>query len=284
MSIASLTRSPGWSAFFGNPMSVIGLAIVAAILFVSLLAPWVTPWPDHVGPLGDFAAMNQGPSGAHWFGTDTMGRDQLTRIVYGYRLALVMATVVLAISVPIGVAVGMLAGYKGGWTEYLLMRLTDIFLAVPPLVFAMAIMGFMEPTLMNGMIAITALWWTWYARLIYSVTRGEAQEGYVLAAETVGASTFHILLREILPNCLPSIITKMTIDVGFVILMASSLSFLGLGVQPPTPDLGSMVADGAKYMPDSWWLSVYPAVAILVVVMGFNLLGDGLREAFDAQG
>lgn len=284
MSIASLTRSPGWSAFFGNGMSVLGLVIVAAILFVSVFAGWVTPWPDHVGPLGDFAAMNQGPSAAHWFGTDTMGRDQLTRIVYGYQLALIMAAVVLVISVPFGVAVGLLAGYKGGWTEYLLMRLTDIFLAVPPLVFAMAIMGFMEPTLMNGMIAITALWWTWYARLIYSVTRAEAQEGYVLAAETVGASTFHILFREILPNCLPSIITKMTIDVGFVILMASSLSFLGLGVQPPTPDLGSMVADGAKYMPDSWWLSVFPAVAILVVVMGFNLLGDGLREAFDAQG
>jgi peptide/nickel transport system permease protein len=142
----------------------------------------------------------------------------------------------------------------------------------------------MKPTLMNGMIAITALWWTWYARLIYSVTRAETQEAYVLAAETVGASTFHILCREILPNCLPSIITKMTIDVGFVILMASSLSFLGLGVQPPAPDLGSMVADGAKYMPDSWWLSVFPAVAILIVVMGFNLLGDAWREAFDARG
>lgn len=284
MMIASVTRSAGWQAFFGNPMSVIGLVIVAIILFVSVFAPWVTPWPDHVGPLGDFAVMNQRPSAAHWFGTDTMGRDQLTRIIFGYQLALVMAAVVLVLSVPIGVAVGLLAGYKGGWTEYLLMRVTDIFLAVPPLVFAMAIMGFMEPTLMNGMIAITALWWTWYARLIYSVTRAETQEGYVLAAETVGASTFHILFREILPNCLPSIITKMTIDVGFVILMASSLSFLGLGVQPPTPDLGSMVADGAKYMPDSWWLSVFPAIAILVVVMGFNLLGDGLREAFDAQG
>ncbi|ADO44264.1 binding-protein-dependent transport systems inner membrane component (plasmid) [Ketogulonicigenium vulgare Y25] len=282
MQLSNITRSPGWTAFFASPMSVIGLIIVVVIVALAALANIITPYPTHVGPIGDFAAMNQAPSAAHWAGTDPMGRDQVTRIIFGFRLALIMAAVVLVTSVPVGIAVGLLAGYKGGWTEYLLMRLTDIFLAVPPLVFAMAIMGFMEPTLLNGMIAITALWWTWYARLIYSVTRAEAQEGYVLAAETIGASTFHILFREILPNCLPTIITKMTIDVGFVILMAASLSFLGLGVQPPTPDLGAMVADGAKYMPDSWWLSLFPGIAILIVVLGFNLLGDGLREAFDA--
>ena len=137
--------------------------------------------------------------------------------------------------------------------------------------------------LINGMLAVTVMWWPWYARLIYNVTRSEAQEGYVLAAETVGASTLHILVREILPNCWPSILTKMTLDIGFVILIASSLSFLGLGVQPPTPDLGSMVADGAKYMPDAWWLTIFPAVAILLVVLGFNLVGDGLREAFGTE-
>ena len=164
-----------------------------------------------------------------------------------------------------------------------LMRLTDIFLSIPPLVLAMSIMGFLAPTLINGMLAVTVMWWPWYARLIYNVTRSEAREGYVLAAETVGASTFHILFREILPNCWPSILTKMTLDIGFVILIASSLSFLGLGVQPPTPDLGSMVADGAKYMPDAWWLTVFPAIAILLVVLGFNLVGDGLREAFETE-
>ena len=271
------------AAFVGNPLSVLGLAIVVVIVLLAVFADFVTPFPDHVGPIGDFAAMSAPPASPYMLGTDAMGRDLFTRIVYGYRLSLIMAVVVLAIATPVGVIVGLVAGYKGGWTDYVLMRITDVFLAVPPLVLAMAIMGFLEPTLMNGMLAITAMWWPWYARLVYNVTRAEAQEGYVLAAETVGASTLHILFREILPNCWPSILTKMTLDVGFVILMASSLSFLGLGVQPPTPDLGSMVAEGAKYMPDGWWLSLWPALAILLVVLGFNLVGDGLREAFEAE-
>ncbi|MEF2071989.1 ABC transporter permease [Consotaella aegiceratis] len=278
------SRSKALAAFTANPLSVGGLVLMLVIVFASIFAEWVVPYPTHVGPIGDFAAMNQSPTGAHWLGTDTIGRDLLTRIVFGYRLALIMAIVVLAIATPVGVAVGLVAGYKGGWVDYVLMRLTDVFLAVPPLVLALAIMGFLEPTLMNGMLAITAMWWPWYARLIYNVTRSEAQEGYVMAAETVGASTFHILFREILPNCWPSILTKMMLDVGFVVLMASSLSFLGLGVQPPTPDLGSMVADGARYMPDSWWLSVWPGLAILLIVLAFNLVGDGLREAFEAEG
>ena len=133
------------------------------------------------------------------------------------------------------------------------------------------------------MLAVTLRWWPWDARLVYSIARGEREEGYVVAAEVIGASTWHIIFREILPNCLPAIITKMTLDMGFVIIIASSLSFLGLGVQPPTPDLGSMVAEGARYLPDSWWLTVFPGLSILVAVFGFNLLGDGLREALEVQ-
>ena len=174
--------------------------------------------------------------------------------------------------------VGLLAGYLGGWTESILMRIVDVFLSIPPLVLAIAMMGVLEPTLTNAMLAVTAMWWPWYARLVYSIARSEREEGYVLAAEVIGAPTRHIAFREILPNCLPAIITKMTLDMGFVIIIASSLSFLGLGVQPPTPDLGSMVAEGARYLPDSWWLTVFPGLAILVAVFGFNLLGDGLRD------
>jgi peptide/nickel transport system permease protein len=186
--------------------------------------------------------------------------------------------VVLAIAVPIGVTVGLMAGYLGRWWDYGLMRLTDVFLSIPPLVLAMSIMGLVEPTLVNGMLAVTAMWWPWYARLVYAITRGEREEGYVLAAEVLGASKAHVMFREILPNAVPAILTKMTLDLGFVILIASSLSFLGLGVQPPTPDLGSMVAEGADYLPDSWWLTVFPGLAILVAVFGFNLLGDALRD------
>jgi peptide/nickel transport system permease protein len=190
---------------------------------------------------------------------------------------------VLAIAPPVGVAIGLVAGYFGGWVDFALMRLTDVFLSIPPLVLALSIMGFLEPTLFNAMIAVTVMWWPWYARLTYNLTRSEAREGYVLAAQVVGASPMHVMVREILPNCAPSIFTKMTLDLGFVILIASSLSFLGLGVQAPTPDLGSMVAEGGRYLPDSWWLTLFPALAILVAVFGFNLLGDGVREALEVS-
>ena len=277
-----LASSPAWRAFWRSPAAVAGLALVALVAACALFAEFIAPYPSHAGPIGDFAAMSARPSGQYPLGTDTIGRDLLTRIIFAYRLSLEMAVVVLAIAAPIGVVIGLLAGYLGPAWSYALMRVTDVFLAIPPLVLAMSITGFLEPSAIHGMMAITMMWWPWYARLAYNLTRAEKQEGYVLAAETVGASVPHILFREILPNCMPSILTKVTIDVGFVILIASSMSFLGLGAQAPTPDLGSMVADGARYMPDAWWLTVFPALAILIVVMGFNLLGDGLREAADA--
>ncbi|MEE9910074.1 ABC transporter permease [Brucella intermedia] len=261
-----------------NPLSLIGLVLVGIVVFSAIFADFITPFPEHVGAVVDFANFNQPPHWPNIFGTDLVGRDLFTRVVYAYRISLILGIVVLIIAVPVGVAIGLAAGYLGGWTEYLLMRLTDVFLSIPPLVLAMSIMGLLEPTLTNGMIAVTVMWWPWYTRLVYNIARSEKEEGYVLAAEVIGASKRHIMFREILPNCVPSVITKMTLDFGFVILIASSLSFLGLGVQPPTPDLGSMVAEGAKYLPDSWWLTVFPGLAILIAVFGFNLIGDALRE------
>jgi peptide/nickel transport system permease protein len=281
-----LNRSEGqaartWFRFRRKPAAVTGLGIVLLVTLGAVFADWITPFPSHVGSVVDFANANQPPHLPYFFGTDLVGRDLFSRLLFAYRLSLLLGVVVLAIAVPIGVGIGLVAGYTGGWVEFGLMRLTDVFLSVPPLVLAMSIMGFLAPTLINGMLAVTVMWWPWYTRLTFAMTRAERSEGYVLAAEVVGASASHILLREILPNCLPAILTKMTLDFGFVILIASSLSFLGLGVQPPTPDLGSMVADGANYLPDSWWLTVFPALAILVVVLGFNLLGDGLRESLE---
>lgn len=266
-----------------NPLSLIGLVLVGIVVLSALLADFITPFPTHVGAVVDFTNFNKPPHWPNLFGTDLVGRDLFTRVIYAYRISLILGVVVLAFAVPVGVAIGLAAGYLGGWTEYVLMRITDVFLSIPPLVLAMSMMGLLAPTLTNGMIAVTVMWWPWYTRLVYNIARSEKEEGYVLAAEVIGASRMHIMFREILPNCVPSIVTKMTLDFGFVILIASSLSFLGLGVQPPTPDLGSMVAEGAKYLPDSWWLTVFPGLAILVAVFGFNLIGDALREILGAD-
>lgn len=261
-----------------NPMSLLGLTLVVLIVLAAVLAPLLALFPTHNGAIVDFAYANQGPTARNWMGTDLVGRDVFSRILYAYRISLTLGVVVLSIAVPVGTAIGLLAGYLGGWLGAVLMRIVDVFLSIPPLVLAIAMMGVLEPTLTNAMLAVTVMWWPWYARLVYSIARSEREEGYVLAAEVIGAPTTHIAFREILPNCLPAIITKMALDMGFVIIIASSLSFLGLGVQPPTPDLGSMVAEGARYLPDSWWLTVFPGLAILVAVFGFNLLGDGLRD------
>jgi peptide/nickel transport system permease protein len=266
-----------------NPLSLLGLLLIAIVVLSAIFADFIVPFPAHAGAVVDFANNNKPPEWPYLFGTDLVGRDLFSRIVYAYRVSLILSAVVLAIAVPIGVTFGLIAGYVGGWTEYGLMRIADVFLSIPPLVLAMSIMGLLQPTLTNGMLAVTAMWWPWYARLVYNLTRSEKEEGYVLAAEMIGASNAHIIFREILPNCIPSVLTKMTLDVGFVILIASSLSFLGLGVQPPTPDLGSMVAEGARYLPDSWWLTLFPGLAILVAVFGFNLVGDALREIFGAD-
>ena len=266
-----------------NPLSLLGLILIGIILICAVFADFIAPFPEHRGAVVDFANFNQPPKWPHLMGTDLVGRDLFSRVIYAYRISLILGAVVLGIAVPVGVTVGLIAGYFGRYTEFALMRVTDVFLSIPPLVLAMSIMGVLEPTLINGMLAVTAMWWPWYARLVYNMTRGEKEEGYVLAAEVIGASRLHVMFREILPNCFPSIITKMTLDLGFIILIASSLSFLGLGVQPPTPDLGSMVADGAKYLPDSWWLTIFPSLAILVAVFGFNLIGDALRELFGAD-
>lgn len=267
----------------GNPLSLLGLFLVGLVFVLALFADFIAPFPEHRGAVVDFVNFNKPPQWPYIFGTDLVGRDLFSRILYAYRISLMLGVVVLVVAVPVGVSIGLAAGYLGGWLEYLLMRMTDVFLSVPPLVLAMSIMGVLEPTLLNGMLAVTAMWWPWYTRLVYNITRSEREEGYVLAAEVIGASRRHILFREILPNCLPAVMTKMTLDLGFVILIVSSLSFLGLGVQPPTPDLGSMVAEGAKYLPDAWWLTVFPGLAILIAVFGFNLIGDALRDILGAN-
>lgn len=277
----NLRRS--WYAFSRNRASVVGLVIVVLILLATTLATVITPYPRHARAFTDIENASLPPGRSYLFGTDTIGRDIFTRVIFGYRFSLLLGVVVLSLAVPLGVVLGLLAGYFRGWPETVIMRITDIFLSIPPLVLAMAIIAVLEPNLQNAMMAVSVMWWPWYTRLVYGLVSSLRNEGFVQAAEVIGASRGHILFRELLPNCLPALLTKMTLDMAFVILIGSSLSFLGLGVQPPDPDLGTMVADGAKYMPDLWWISVFPGLAILVIVLGFNLLGDGLRDVFGVE-
>jgi peptide/nickel transport system permease protein len=272
-----------WYRFSRNPTAVIGALIVLTCVTLAILAPHITPYPDHVGAVVDFRNRHQPPSAEHWFGTDNVGRDIFTRVIFGFRVSLLLAVVVLGIAVPFGVVLGLMAGYFSGWVEIVIMRITDIALAIPPLVMALAVAAVLTPSLTNSMLAIALLWWTWHTRLIYSITRQLRSQEFVEAAETLGASKAHILFREILPNCVSAIAVKTSLDAGFVILIGAALSFLGLGIQPPTPDLGTMVASGAAFLPDNWWQSVLPGCAILFVALGFNLLGDGLRDLFDVE-
>jgi peptide/nickel transport system permease protein len=257
--------------------------MVAGVIFIAIFAPILAPHPEHAGPYTDFANSLQSPSLDHPFGTDQHGRDLFSRVMYGYRLSLLLVIVVLGIGVPLGVSLGLIAGYYGGWPETIIMRITDTFLALPALVMALAITSALEPSLTNAMLAIAALWWTWHARLTQSLVSSERNEEYVTAAKLAGASDFHIMFREILPNCLSPILVKITLDAGFVILIGAGLSFIGVGAQPPTPDLGTMVSDGTTYLPEAWWVTIFPGLAIVVVVMGFNMLGDGLRDLFDVE-
>lgn len=273
--------SRAWYRFSRNRLHVVGLVILTLIGLAAGLAPYITPYPEHAGPYTNFREAGLPPSKAHFFGTDRVGRDVFTRVIFGYRFSLLLGITVLALSVPPGVILGLIAGYYNGtWIETLIMRITDIFLAVPPLVLAMAVAAMLTPNLFNAMLAISLAWWPWYSRLIYGMTVSIRGQYFVRELELTGAGKLHILVREILPNCLGPLLTKLTLDMGFAILMGATLSFVGLGVQPPTPGLGTMVADGAKRLPAEWWSTIFPALAIIVVILAFNLVGDGLRDVF----
>ena len=274
-----------WYKFSRNPMSVVGLVMVVSLILIAIFAPFVAPYPKHAGPFTDFHNAKIPPGLQYFFGTDVIGRDVLSRIIFGLRSSLLMGVVVLALVVPPGVMLGLMAGYfQDTWIDTVIMRITDIFLAVPPLILALAVASVLKPNLWNGMLAVSLMWWPWYTRLVYGLAVALRNEFFVSAAEVTGASTAHILFREILPNTLSPILTKMSIDIAWVIIIGSMLSFVGLGVQPPEPSLGTMIADGSRYLPDQWWIAVFPALAIVLIVFGFNLMGDGVRDMFSAEG
>ncbi|AZO49234.1 MAG: ABC transporter permease subunit [Mesorhizobium sp.] len=270
-----------WRRFSANRLAVLGLLIIIALLVVAAFADVLAPYSPTVGDLKNARLLP--PGAAHWFGTDDLGRDIYSRIVYGSRWTLYVVILVAVIAAPIGLLVGTVAGYAGGWTDAILMRITDIFLAFPKLVLALAFVAALGPGIENAVLAIAITSWPPYARIARAETLTVRNSDFIKAVQLMGASAFRIVLRHIMPLCISSLIIRVTLDMAGIILTAAGLGFLGLGAQPPLPEWGAMIASGRRFILDQWWVAAAPGAAILIVSLGFNLLGDGLRDALDPR-
>ncbi|HEV7260127.1 MAG TPA: nickel transporter permease [Bosea sp. (in: a-proteobacteria)] len=269
-----------WLAFRRNPAAMVGLAIVVLLLVVAALAPVISPH-DPIAQALDKRLLP--PSATYWFGTDSLGRDIFSRIVYGTRVTLVIVLLVVVTVGPIGLLIGCAAGYLGGWVDTVLMRITDVFLAFPRLVLALAFVAALGPGLENAVIAIAFTAWPPYARVARAETLVIRNADYIAAVRLQGASQWRIVMKHVVPMCLPSLIVRSTLDMAGIILTAAGLGFLGLGAQPPIPEWGAMISAGREQIFDQWWVATFPGIAICVVALGFNLLGDGLRDVMDAR-
>ncbi len=267
----------------GSASAMLGLALVAAFLLLAAIGPSLVPYPDDATGAMHLAQRLKPPSAAHWFGTDEMGDDIFSRVIIGTRTSLWVGLTITGLAALIGVPLGIAAGYLGGRPRLIIMRITDTFLAVPGIVLALAIVAALGPGILHGVLALTIVWWPGYVRLIEAKALTLRHEPYVEAARTMGAGHGWILLRHILPNCLSVLVVKTSMDMGLAILAAASLGFIGLGAKPPAPEWGAMVSVARSYMPDWWWYSFFPGLSIFATVLGFNLLGDGLRDMLDPR-
>lgn len=269
-----------WSRFRRNPLTMVGGVIFLLFILVAILAPVLTPHnPEQVQM--DLAL--QKPSSDHWFGTDEVGRDLFSRVIYGSRISLGMGVLIILVSGFIGIVLGSVAGYKGGRIGQIIMRIMDIILAFPTLILAMALSAALGPNLLNAILAIVIVRIPAFVRLARSETLVVKEKLYVKAARTFGLSDGWIIIRHIVPNIVTPVIIQMTLDLGDAILMVATLGFLGLGVQPPTPEWGALINTGWKYFLDQWWYPTFPGIAIFMVSMSFNILGDGLRDMLDPK-
>lgn len=271
-------RGRAGRALASNPLGSVGLIIVIGFFIIAFFPSWFTELSPTKINLRERLLP---PSPQHWFGTDSMGMDIYARVIYGAQITLQVVLVVLLIAVSIGYLVGAVAAYGGGWVDDLLMRITDIFLAFPSLVLAIAVNAALGRGLLQTMIAVGLVWWPSYARLIRSQVLSVKHEEFVVAATAIGNSPVRVLARHILPNCFDPVIVRITLDVGFVALTTAGLSFLGLGAEPPSPEWGRMVADGRSNFLDQWWITTFPGLALFLVVVGFNLFGEVIRDVLD---
>jgi peptide/nickel transport system permease protein len=268
--------------FLRDTPAVLGLAIVLFGLFVAVFADQLAPHPDAAFS-SNLLLRFKPPSAEHWFGTDNLGRDIFSRVILGTRSAFIIAITVVGSAMLIGVPLGLLAGHLGGWRTETIMRVTDIVLAVPQLILALALAQLMKPGLMTAMVALSLTYWPFFTRTVYAETRRLKSSLFVEALQGVGASTTRILFLHVLPNAASPIIVRATIGMGFTILTAAVLGFLGVGATPPDPDWGLAIAESRKFLPETWWFATFPGLAILIAVLGFNLLGDGLRDLVDPR-
>lgn len=277
--LASLYQS--WLQFRGNPMAMFGFMILVALVLIAAFAPFIAPYDPFVQELGNRLQ----PPGAdgHILGTDSLGRDLLSRVIYGARITLYIVTLVAIIAPLVGLFVGTVAGYAGGFLDVVLMRITDIFLAFPRLVLALAFVAALGAGIENAVLAISLTAWPPYARIARAETLTIRNSDYIHAVRLQGAGAFRIITKHIWPLCISSLIIRVTLDMAGIILAAAGLGFLGLGAQPPSPEWGAMVSDGRKFILDHWWVATIPGLAIFIVSLAFNLLGDGLRDVLDPK-
>jgi peptide/nickel transport system permease protein len=269
-----------WKRFRGNRFAVAGGIVVVVLFLLSFLAPYITPYnPSAI----DAYHVLMPPSALHWMGTDELGRDVFTRIVFGARISLKVGFVAVGIAMVIGTIVGLVAGFYGGWMDGLLMRLVDIMLCFPTFFLILAVIAMLEPSIWYIMIVIGVTGWMGVARLVRAEVLSIRERDFILAARAIGASDLRVIFRHILPNAMAPVLVAATLGVAGAILTESALSFLGIGVQPPTPSWGNILTSGKDYIEFAWWLSLYPGLAILVTVLAYNLLGEGIRDAIDPR-
>jgi peptide/nickel transport system permease protein len=268
--------------FAKDKPAVLGLVVVLVVVLVAVFASYLAPYPGDVSA-SHLVRRLKPPSWAHPFGTDNLGRDIFSRVILGARGALTIAVMVVGTSMLIGVPLGLIGGYYQGWGAETIMRVTDMFLAVPQLILALALAQLMTPSLESAMLALTLTYWPFFTRIVYAETRRLKAALFIDALQCIGASGARILFLHILPNCISPVIVRATIGMGFTILVAAVLGFLGMGATPPDPDWGLAISESRQYLPDAWWFSTFPGLAIFLTVLGFNLLGDGLRDVVDPR-
>ena len=269
-----------WRDFTANRLAMGGLVVVVVLMLASMLAPVLAPYDPGIQNLANRLAR---PSAAHWLGTDELGRDILSRILFGGQVTLGMVVAVVIMVAPLGLAIGCIAGYFGGTLDRVLMRVTDVFLSFPRLILALAFVAAIKPGVTSAVFAIVLTAWPPYARLARAETLTVRGTDYIAAVRLTGASSFRIILRHIVPMCIGSMVVRVTLDMSSIILTAASLGFLGMGAQPPSPEWGAMIATARRFILDQWWVPTIPGIAIFVASLAFNLLGDGLRDVLDPK-